>query len=116
MSEWAPRGRPRHHRREGRRAAAPTAPSATIHGRSLLIDTSSLARRRSAIDKTYTTVEHGRMGPRAAALDGIGENVANPTQFCRVLQEFHGFVRGGKRGLMCYCSVNQLLEPRPGGD
>jgi len=56
------------------------------------------------------------MGPRAAALDGIGENVADPTQFCRVLQEFHGFMRGGKGGLMCYCSVNQLLEPRPGGD
>jgi hypothetical protein len=32
------------------------------------------------------------------------------------LQEFHGRLSGGKGGLMCYCSDNQLLEPRPGGD
>jgi hypothetical protein len=77
---------------------------------------SSTAGRPDAIDKTYSTVEHGRIGAREAPLDGSGEKVADPSQFCRVLQEFPHRLSGGKGGSMCYCSDNQLLEPRPGGD
>jgi hypothetical protein len=77
---------------------------------------SSTAGRPRAIDKTYSTVEHGRIGPRDAPLDGSGEKVADPPQFSRVLQEFHDLLGKGKGGLMCYSSVNQLLEPRPGGE
>jgi hypothetical protein len=39
---------------------------------------SSTARRLRAIDKTYSTVEHGRIGPREAALDDSGQKVADP--------------------------------------
>jgi hypothetical protein len=77
---------------------------------------SSNAGRPRAIERTYSTVEHGRIGPREAPLDGSGEKVADPPQFSRVLQDFRHRLSGGKGGLMCYCSVNQLLEPRPGGD
>jgi len=77
---------------------------------------SSTASAADAIDKPYSTVEHGRIGPRGAALDGSGEKVADPPHFCRVLQDFPDAVSGGKGGSMCYCSDNQLLEPRPGGD
>jgi hypothetical protein len=77
---------------------------------------SSPAGRARAIDKTYSTVEHGRIGPCGAPLGGSGEKVADPPQFSRVLQEFPDRLSGGKGGLMCYCSDNQLLEPRPGGD
>jgi hypothetical protein len=77
---------------------------------------SSPAGRPGAIDKTYSTVEHGQIGPRGAALNKSGENTAELRQFCPVLQDFHDATSGGKGGLMCYCSVNQLLEPRPGGD
>jgi hypothetical protein len=77
---------------------------------------SSTAGRPDAIDKTYSTVEHGRIGPLDVPLDGSGEKVADPPQFCRVLQDFPYAVSGGKGGSMCYCSDNQLLEPRPGGD
>jgi hypothetical protein len=77
---------------------------------------SSTARRLRAIDKTYSTVEHGRIGPCEAPFGDGGAKVADPLQFCRVLQDFRDRVSGGKGGLMCYSSVNQLLEPRPGGD
>jgi hypothetical protein len=77
---------------------------------------SSTAGRPDAIDKTYSTVEHGRIGPRDAPLDGSGEKVADKPQFSRVLQDFPDPRSEGKGGLMCYCSDNQLLEPRPGGD
>ena len=63
-----------------------------------------------------STVEHGRIGPCGAPLGGSGEKVADPPQFSRVLQEFHHPPRRGKRPSLCYSSVNQLLEPRPGGD
>jgi hypothetical protein len=56
------------------------------------------------------------MGPRGAASDGNGEYVAIAPQFSRVLQEFHDAASGGKGGSVCYSSVNQLLEPRLGGD
>jgi hypothetical protein len=77
---------------------------------------SSTAGRLHAIDKTQSTVEHGRIGPCGVPLGASGEKVAGSPQFCRVLQDFHDRTSGGKGGLMCYCSVNQLLEPRPGGD
>jgi hypothetical protein len=77
---------------------------------------SSTAGRADAIDKTYSTVEHGGIGPGGAALDHGGEKVAVLPQFSRVLQEFPDRLSGGKGGLMCYCSDNQLLEPRSGGD
>jgi hypothetical protein len=77
---------------------------------------SSLAGRPEAIDKAYSTVEHGRNGPRRVPLDGPGENAADPPQYCRVLQDFPHAASGGKGGSMCYCSDNQLLEPRPGGE
>jgi hypothetical protein len=77
---------------------------------------SSTADRLRAIDKPYSTVEHGRIGRHGATADDIGEKVADPPRFCRVLQDFHSRASRGKGGLMCYCSVNQLLEPRPGGD
>jgi hypothetical protein len=77
---------------------------------------SSTAGRAEAIDKPYSTVKHGQNAPRRAPLDGSGENVADPPQFCRVLQDFPDAVSEGKGGSMCYCSDNQLLEPRPGGE
>src|SRR3954447_9326681 len=92
------------------------APSAAIPGRSLLMRASSTAGRAEAIDKACSTVEHGRKAPRQAPLDGSGEKVADPPQFCRVLQDFPDAASGGKGGSMCYCSDNQLLEPRPGGE
>ena len=42
------------------------APSAAIPGRNLLMRASSTAGRLRAIDKTYSTVEHGRIGAVAA--------------------------------------------------
>jgi hypothetical protein len=77
---------------------------------------SSTPARLRAIDKSYSTVEHGRIGPHGTTADDIGQKVADLPRFCRVLQDFHGCSSGGKGGLMCYSSVNQLLEPRPGGD
>jgi hypothetical protein len=92
------------------------APSATIPGRSLLIGASSPAEARGAIDSAYSTVEHGQIGTSGGALRTIGNKVAELPRFSRVLQDFHGGLSGGKGGFVCYSSVNQLLEPRPGGD
>ena len=60
---------------------------------------SSTARRLRAIDKTYSTVEHGRIGPRAG---GPSTTVARRSpirrEFCRVLQDFRDRCERGDRG------------------
>jgi hypothetical protein len=36
-------------------------------------------------------------------------------QFCCYVQDFWYWLDGQEDPLVCYCSVNQLLEPRSGG-
>jgi hypothetical protein len=85
-------------------------PGEDRHPRS--ITTSPPARNR----RPYPTGGDALREARGADRGGTREMASAASHFSRVLQEFRDPVDRRKSPSMCYSSVNQLLEPRLGGD
>jgi hypothetical protein len=97
-------------------AAARSAASATRTGHRALGRLRACIRIRQA-----STAESRSANARPIRPDGMREyrgrsQSDDQAAFCRDLQLFLDYSSGREEGPVCYSSVNQLLEPRPGGD